>query len=131
MQDERKKVDNSTVPFFPNHFITELAVAMGVLGVIFILSGVFTKGLGPPANPVMTPSHIAPEWYFLWMFGLLKIMPQLLGLFIPMVLGIIVILLPWLDRSESRKPEKRSRVIISTEVILIIMVILTYIGIHF
>lgn len=131
MQVGKKPQDDYPVPFFPNHFTTEVAVALGVLGIVFFLAGVIPKELGPPANPVMTPAEIKPEWYFLWIFGLLKILPQLLGLFVPVLLGIVVLLLPWLDKSTSRRPEERARIIISTEVILIFMVILTYVGIHF
>lgn len=131
MEDKKKQLENRTVPFFPNHLTTEVAVALGVFGIVLFLAGVIPKELGSPANPVMTPSHIEPDWYFLWLFGLLKIVPQLLGLLIPVLLGIVVILLPWLDKSSSRKPQDRPRVIIATEVILIVMVILTYIGIHF
>lgn len=118
------------VPFYPYHLVTELVVALGFLGLIFFLAGVAPRELGPPANAMMTPAHIKPEWYFLWIFGLLKLVPQLLGLLIPAVLFLVVFLLPWLDRSPHRRPEQRPKVIIITELVLITVVILTYVGLR-
>ncbi|HHY28120.1 MAG TPA: cytochrome b subunit of the bc complex [Desulfitobacterium dehalogenans] len=131
MDINKKELNKDTVPFFPNHLTTEVSVALGILGVVLFLAGVIPKDLGPPANPVMTPSHIEPDWYFMWLFGLLKIVPQLLGLLIPALLVIGVILLPWLDKSTSRRPEERPWVIIGAEIVLILMVVLTYIALHF
>ncbi|WP_019849167.1 cytochrome b subunit of the bc complex [Desulfitobacterium sp. PCE1] len=131
MDINKKELDKDTVPFFPNHLTTEVSVALGILGVVLFLAGVIPKDLGPPANPVMTPAHIEPDWYFMWLFGLLKIVPQLLGLLIPALLVIGVILLPWLDKSTSRRPEERPWVIIGAEIVLILMVVLTYIALHF
>lgn len=116
------------IPFYPHHFMTELALAFGYLGLVFLLAGMAPRELGPPANPVMTPAHIKPEWYFLWMYGLLRLVPRLLGLLIPgMVFGALF-LLPWLDRSPHRRPEQRPKVIIITQLVLIAIVILTYVG---
>jgi len=130
LKEQRKPYLKEVVPFYPNHLVTEVAVALAVLGAIFLLAGLFPGELGPPANMVMTPSHIAPEWYFLWIFGLLKILPQFLGLMIPVLLFLAVLLLPWLDRSNYLKAKGSPWVIISTEVLLIILVILTYVGLE-
>ncbi|AGA67725.1 cytochrome b subunit of the bc complex [Desulfitobacterium dichloroeliminans LMG P-21439] len=128
--DKRKTIDKN-VPFFPNHLTTEVAVALAVLGLVLFMAGVMPKELGPPANPVMTPSHILPDWYFLWMFGLLQLVPQMMGLLLPAILVMGVFLLPWLDRSSSRRPEARAWIIIGTEITLILMVILSYVALHF
>lgn len=126
-QDRNKGI----VPFFPNHLITEVAVAFGVFGIVLVLAGVMPRELGPPANTIMTPSHIQPEWYFLWLFGLLKVVPQLLGIIIPVVLIGALICLPWIDRRSSRRPAERAWVIFTAEITLIVMVVLTYIGLKF
>lgn len=118
------------VPFFPNHFLKEVVVAFAVLGFVFILAGVGHKELGPPANTIMTPTHIAPEWYFLWLFGLLKIVPELLGLLITGILALVVLLLPWLDRSKTRELRARRKILISTAVTLGLMAVLTVIGLR-
>ena len=56
-----------------------------------------------PANPMQTPAHIVPEWYFLPFYAILRAIPDKLGGVIAMVSAIgILALLPWLDRSYVR-----------------------------
>ena len=56
-----------------------------------------------PANPMVTPAHIVPEWYFLPFYAILRAIPDKLGGVIAMVSAIAILgLLPWLDRSKIR-----------------------------
>mgnify|MGYP003320562706 CR=1 FL=1 len=56
-----------------------------------------------PANPLQTPAHIVPEWYFLPFYAILRAIPDKLGGVVAMTLSIgILALLPWLDRSKVR-----------------------------
>ena len=56
-----------------------------------------------PADPMVTPAHIVPEWYFLPFYAILRAIPDKLGGVIAMVSAIgILALLPWLDRSKVR-----------------------------
>ena len=56
-----------------------------------------------PANPMVTPAHIVPEWYFLPFYAILRAIPDKLGGVLAMVSAIgILALLPWLDRSKVR-----------------------------
>jgi ubiquinol-cytochrome c reductase cytochrome b subunit len=61
-----------------------------------------------PANPLQTPPHIVPEWYFLPFYAILRAIPDKLGGVIAMV-GAIVILffIPWLDTSRVRSTSYR------------------------
>ena len=127
MEQQKKGI----VPFFPHHALTEMALAFGYLGLVLILAGVHKAELGPPANPVMTPSSILPEWYFLWLFGLLKLVPRLVGLMIPGLLFGAIFLLPWLDRSPDYHPAKRPKVMAATVLTLLCIVILTVIALKF
>ena len=54
-----------------------------------------------PANPLVTPAHIVPEWYFLPFYAILRAIPDKLG-GVLMMFGAIAILfaLPWLDKSK-------------------------------
>lgn len=53
-----------------------------------------------PANPLVTPEHIVPEWYFLPFYAILRAVPDKLGGVLTMFGAIFVLfLLPWLDRS--------------------------------
>nr|YP_009402819.1 apocytochrome b [Compsopogon caeruleus]ARX96179.1 apocytochrome b [Compsopogon caeruleus] len=61
-----------------------------------------------PANPMVTPEHIVPEWYFLPFYAILRSVPHKLGGVIAMLLSIIVLgLLPWLHSTEIRSSRFR------------------------
>jgi ubiquinol-cytochrome c reductase cytochrome b/c1 subunit len=56
-----------------------------------------------PANPLVTPSHIVPEWYFLPFYAILRAIPDKLGGVLAMFGAIAVLfVLPWLDTSRVR-----------------------------
>lgn len=56
-----------------------------------------------PANPLVTPSHIVPEWYFLPFYAILRAIPDKLGGVLAMFGSIALLLvLPWLDTSKVR-----------------------------
>lgn len=75
-----KGTQTSTFPFFPDHVMTELVVAMALLIILVNLTILFPPTLGPKANPNETPLHIAPEWYFYPIFRWLKLFPLQIGL---------------------------------------------------
>jgi cytochrome b6 len=94
--------------FFPNFFLRELMawyIALGVLGALAALS---PWGLGAKADPFApAPAGIRPEWYFLFMFQTLKLIPakvwfldgELLGILLFGAAGLVWILLPFFDRA--------------------------------
>jgi quinol-cytochrome oxidoreductase complex cytochrome b subunit len=84
-------------PFFPNHAMTELVVALAILIVLTELSIVFPAQLGPPADPLNTPAHIQPEWYFFFQFQLLKMFPEHLALGLQLVMVVIMVFWPFID----------------------------------
>lgn len=56
-----------------------------------------------PANPLVTPAHIVPEWYFLPFYAILRAVPDKLGGVLAMFGAIAVLfVLPWLDTSKVR-----------------------------
>ena len=56
-----------------------------------------------PANPLVTPAHIVPEWYFLPFYAILRAVPDKLGGVVLMFASIaILFVLPWLDTSPVR-----------------------------
>jgi quinol-cytochrome oxidoreductase complex cytochrome b subunit len=130
--------EKDNVPFFPDHFMTEFYVVIGiiVLAVVIGAIGLFSPvGLQAPADPLDTPMHVKPEWYFLALYQLLKyIPPQIIGIDGPvvMIVGvmlalIVVTFLPFIDKKENSKKAMRNRAII-TAVLLIAAVILTVVG---
>lgn len=96
-----------TIPFYPHHLISEVMVSYLVLAVLIVLASVFPAGLEEPANPFSTPAHVKPEWFFLALYQLLKVVPKIVGVTAPVLLGPFLILLPFLDRNPARQPRKR------------------------
>lgn len=96
------------VPFYPYYIIKDLYGVM--LFLIFYLSFVFffPNVLGHPdnyiaANPMVTPAHIVPEWYFLPFYAILRSIPDKLMGVLGLVFGIVVLFfLPYLVSSEIR-----------------------------
>ncbi|MXP65145.1 cytochrome b/b6 [Roseomonas sp. M0104] len=102
------KGPQDTVPFHP-YYTAKDSVGMIVYFIVFAFLVFFVPNyLGHPdnyipANPLSTPAHIVPEWYFLPFYAILRAVPNKLG-GVLMMFGAIAILfvLPWLDRSPVR-----------------------------
>jgi cytochrome b6-f complex subunit 4 len=130
--------EQDSVPFFPNHFMTEFYVVVGivvlaiVIGALGMLSPV---GLQPPADPLDTPLHVKPEWYFLALYQLLKYVPStVLGIEGPMfavtmmVLAVLVVTIwPFLDTKADSKKAMRIRAI-GVAVFVVLAIALTIWG---
>jgi quinol-cytochrome oxidoreductase complex cytochrome b subunit len=134
-QDPKEK----TVPFFPDHLFYEAKVAL-LFGIVLILIGVvglfYPVGLGEPADPMITPEHTTPEWYFLWLFQFLKYIPstvlgiegKVLGAVFPVLLVGILAIWPFLDnKPDNARTPVRTRAILAA-VVMIIIIILTILG---
>nr|AGB57242.1 cytochrome b [Scotophilus viridis nigritellus] len=100
--------DMDMVPFHPYHTIKD---TLGLLIMITILLALvlFTPDLlgDPdnymPANPLNTPPHIKPEWYFLFAYAILRSIPNKLGGVLALVMSILVLLIvPFLHTSNQR-----------------------------
>jgi ubiquinol-cytochrome c reductase cytochrome b/c1 subunit len=107
------KSDKDTVPFTP--YATAKDNFAMVCFMIFFAWFVFyiPNYLGHadnyiPANPLQTPTHIVPEWYFLPFYAILRAIPNKLGGVIAMFASIAVLaFLPWLDRAKTRSAKYR------------------------
>ncbi len=89
-----------SVPFYPDHLALEAKVALvfGILVIIIGVIGLFAPvGLGAPADPMDTPDHIKPEWYFLSLYQLLRYIPETIGATFPVVLILLLLIWPFLD----------------------------------
>ncbi len=105
--DSESKLKAGGKPFFPNHVIKEGIASYLIAGILLSLAILAPFHLGEPANPFETPVGIKPEWYFLPMFQLLKYLPEPVAVAFPSIFGLILLLLPFLDRSQERHPRKR------------------------
>ncbi len=102
------KTKQDTVPFHPYYTIKDL-FAIVVFMVLFAWFAFYVPNyMGHPdnyieANPLVTPAHIVPEWYFLPFYAILRAIPDKLGGVVAMFGAIAVLfVLPWLDTSKVR-----------------------------
>ncbi len=120
-------------PFFPNQLFKDAIVVVAGLGILFYLAIGFPPALEAIADPTGTDFAPRPEWYFLGLYELLKIMPPgyetVATIGIPGLISIGMVLLPWLDRSNSRHPAKRGWVMISGVAIILFIGLMTLKGI--
>ena len=103
-----KNEKRDTIPFHPFYTIKDF---FG-FGVFFVIFGYFIffapNVLGHPdnyipADPMVTPPHIVPEWYFLPFYAILRAIPdKLLGVLAMGAAILILAFIPWLDRSKIR-----------------------------
>jgi len=100
------------IPFHPYYSVKDIAGVVGFLiiflGIVFFAPDFFGLFLEAPnfepANPLKTPDHIAPVWYFTPFYAMLRAVPPMFGSQFPGVVVmfaaiIVMFFLPWLDRS--------------------------------
>lgn len=99
------------VPFFPDILFKDAVVSLAVFLALIALAYLVGAPLEERANPIDTTYTPRPEWYFLFLFQLLKYFPgdlEVVGVFILPTLAVAVLfLLPLLDRSARRHPLAR------------------------
>ena len=103
-------VDSSSdkMPFFPYFYVKDLFGFLLLMTVFSYFVFFHPNTLGHPdnyipANPMVTPAHIVPEWYFLPFYAILRSIPHKLGGVIAMIAAILgLILLPYINTSEVR-----------------------------
>ena len=98
-----------TSRFYP-HEMTEMIRNVLILLMVLSFLTIYWPGLliprEEPADPMNTPEHIKPEWYFVFMFQTLKFIPakilffdgEMLGILAFGVIGVLLILVPFFDR---------------------------------
>src|SRR5918992_125759 len=103
---------NQGKPFFPYALAKDSIMACVTLGVIIVMAILFGAELGPKADPTTTTYTPRPEWYFFFLFELLRVVkpPELVFLAtigIPTVCLVLLIVLPFIDRGPERHPLRR------------------------
>lgn len=131
MADMDTQSNQNSVPFYPDHVSKEakVVIAFTVLVLVVGVIGLFLPvGLGDPADPMNTPAHVKPEWYFLGLYQLLKYISKTAGAVLP-ILGVLVIALwPFLDRKPDTSRKSYQRRGIAIGIIMIILVAMTIWG---
>jgi menaquinol-cytochrome c reductase cytochrome b/c subunit len=124
---------NQGKPFFPYAIAKDSAMAVITLVVIIVMAVLFGAELGPKADPTTTTYTPRPEWYFFFLFELLRVVkpPELVFLAtvgIPTICLMLLLLLPFFDRGPERNPLRRPIAVTAAIATIAAMTYLTVLG---
>jgi menaquinol-cytochrome c reductase cytochrome b/c subunit len=122
-------------PFFPYAVAKDAAMACVVMAVIIGMAIVLGAESGPKPNAASTSYDPRPEWYFFFLFELLRVIkaPSLTPLAtigVPTLAMIFLFLLPFYDRGAERRPERRPIATLTGIAVIVSMGYLTWRGDH-
>ena len=123
-------------PFFPYAVLKDSVMAVIVLAVIIAMAVILGAGeLQNKADPTTTTYTPRPEWYFFFLFEVLRVIkpPELTPLAtvgIPTIALVLLALLPFYDRNPERRPERRPIATTAAIATMAAMAYLTYLGAH-
>jgi menaquinol-cytochrome c reductase cytochrome b/c subunit len=120
-------------PFFPYAVAEDSLMACVVLLAIIVMSLMFGAELGPKADPTTTTYVPRPEWYFFFLFELLRVIKPaslvpVATIGVPTICMILLALLPFIDRGPERRPERRPIATVTGIFVIAAMAYLTYLG---
>ncbi len=120
-------------PFFPYAVAKDSVMACIVMFVIILMSLILGAELGPKADPTTTTYVPRPEWYFFFLFELLRVikpavLTPLATIGIPTICMILLLLQPFYDRGPERRPERRPIAMVAGVFTIAAMGYLTYLG---
>nr|QHD47872.1 cytochrome b [Peltoperlopsis cebuano] len=122
------------IPFHPYFTFKDIVGFLVLIMILSLLTLFEPYMLGDPdnftpANPLVTPVHIQPEWYFLFAYAILRSIPNKLGGVIALVLSIaILLILPFTNKSNFRGIQFYPINQILFWFMLVIVILLTWIG---
>nr|UJY53601.1 cytochrome b [Microtus majori] len=126
--------DADKIPFHPYYTIKDFLGMLILLMAFMILTLFFPDILGDPdnytpANPLNTPPHIKPEWYFLFAYAILRSIPNKLGGVLALILSILILsIMPLLHTSKQRALTFRPITQTMYWILVADLLILTWIG---
>jgi quinol---cytochrome c reductase cytochrome c subunit, bacillus type len=120
-------------PFFPYAVLKDSTMALIVVVVIMVMSVVLGAEQGPKVDPTTTTYVPRPEWYFFFLFELLRVLkpPWLVPIAtvgIPTIAMVLLLLLPFYDRNPERRIERRPIAATAGILTIIAMAYLTFLG---
>jgi ubiquinol-cytochrome c reductase cytochrome b subunit len=130
------------IPFHPYYSVKDIVGVVGFM-IIFLAIVFFAPDFGgyflekpnfEPANPLKTPVHIAPVWYFTPFYAMLRAVPSFAGTQVwgVLVMGaaiVILFLLPWLDRSPVKSVRYKGPIFkVAIAIFVVSFIVLGYLG---
>ena len=125
---------NQGKPFFPYAVAKDSVMAVIVMAVIIFLAAMLGAELGPKADPTTTTYVPRPDWYFYFLFEVLRVMKNvpkftdMATIGVPTICMILLFLLPFYDRSPERRIERRPVALVAGLATIFTMAYLTYSG---
>jgi menaquinol-cytochrome c reductase cytochrome b/c subunit len=125
---------NQGKPFFPYIVAKDALMAVIVMMVIIFLALMFGSELGPKVDPTTTTYVPRPDWYFYFLFEVLRVMKNvpkftpMATIGVPTICMILLFLLPFYDRSPERRIERRPVALVAGIVTIGAIAYLTYTG---
>jgi ubiquinol-cytochrome c reductase cytochrome b subunit len=141
-KDPATGIPRDGIPFHPYYTVKDM-FGVAVFLMVFTAIVFFAPEMGGyflehnnfiPADPLKTPAHIAPVWYFTPFYSILRAVPPMFGSQFPGVLAmgaavVIMFLLPWLDRSPVKSIRYRGGLYKSAlAIFVVVFLILGYLG---
>ncbi len=120
-------------PFFPYAIMKDSVMALIVVAVIVVMALWLGAEQGPKADPTTTTYVPRPEWYFFFLFEVLRVVkgPSLVPIAtigVPTIAMVLLLLLPFYDRNPERNPLKRPIATVAGIMTIISMAFLTFLG---
>ncbi|HTX32933.1 MAG TPA: cytochrome B [Solirubrobacteraceae bacterium] len=125
---------NEGKPFFPYAVAKDGTMALIVMLVIIFLALLFGAELGPKVDPTTTTYVPRPDWYFYFLFEVLRVMrnvpafTSMAAIGVPTICMVLLFLLPFYDRSPERRIERRPIALAAGITTIAAMAYLTYSG---
>jgi ubiquinol-cytochrome c reductase cytochrome b subunit len=125
---------SKSYPFYPNFLLKEVSMVLIFFVVTFFIISFMPllflpEAANMPADPLRTPPHIKPEWYFLAPYQMLKMIPnKFFGISIQLIAIIIFLFWPFIDSSDERNLLKRPLILGVSLILLVAWFVLTVIG---
>jgi ubiquinol-cytochrome c reductase cytochrome b subunit len=130
------------IPFHPYYSVKD---TVGVAGFLFLFAAAvfFAPEMGgyflehpnfDPADPLKTPVHIAPVWYFTPFYAILRAVPSIAGSAFPGVVAmgaaiVVMFFLPWLDRSPVKSVRYKGAIVKGAiAIVVVVFVLLGWLG---
>jgi menaquinol-cytochrome c reductase cytochrome b/c subunit len=120
-------------PFFPYAVLKDSAMALIVVVVIMVMAILLGAEQGPKVDPTTTTYVPRPEWYFFFLFELLRVLKPpwltpMATIGIPTIAMVLLLLLPFYDRNPERRIERRPIALTAGILTIVAMAYLTFLG---